>query len=221
VSREPAGAAAPTPRVCVHAWRGCLLSGVDMLVDVHGDEELPAVFLAGAEGISGWSERLQLLQVAGCCGSQTQTAQHVRLWVATGNLHVPPETLHTLGDRARTATRTLKPTTTQGAFSTAFRRASPDFQTALGYAVDAPNQANMSICSNQVRCLCTHVCARTWLWGAGRAHGSASRGARLVPAARVFVPSGVAACAGARRTCCRLNMLPVCTCEPCADCPEV
>jgi hypothetical protein len=38
----------------------------------------------------------------------------------------------------------------QDAFCTAFRRASPDFQTRFGYEVDAPNQANMAICSNQV-----------------------------------------------------------------------
>lgn len=38
----------------------------------------------------------------------------------------------------------------QAGFTGAFARASPDFQTALGYAVDPPGQANMSICSNAV-----------------------------------------------------------------------
>ena len=34
-------------------------SGVDFAIDVHGDEEIPAVFLAGFEGIPSWSEALQ------------------------------------------------------------------------------------------------------------------------------------------------------------------
>jgi hypothetical protein len=38
----------------------------------------------------------------------------------------------------------------QSSFCTAFKRASPDFQTRFGYGVDPPNQANMAICSNQV-----------------------------------------------------------------------
>lgn len=42
-------------------------SGVDMLVDVHGDEELPYCFIAGSEGIPGWSERMQLMQVRHGC----------------------------------------------------------------------------------------------------------------------------------------------------------
>lgn len=41
-------------------------AGVDMLVDVHGDEELPYCFIAGSEGIPGWSERMQLMQVCMC-----------------------------------------------------------------------------------------------------------------------------------------------------------
>ncbi|KAF8071360.1 hypothetical protein HT031_001444 [Scenedesmus sp. PABB004] len=75
-------------------------TGVDMLVDVHGDEEIPACFIAGAEGIPGWTGRLAGLQAK---------------------------------------------------FSAAFSRASPDFQTKLGYEVDAPGQADMRICSNQAR----------------------------------------------------------------------
>ena len=34
-------------------------SGVDFAMDVHGDEAIPAVFLAGFEGIPSWSEALQ------------------------------------------------------------------------------------------------------------------------------------------------------------------
>ena len=33
-------------------------SGVDFAMDVHGDEAIPAVFLAGFEGIPGWSDEL-------------------------------------------------------------------------------------------------------------------------------------------------------------------
>jgi murein tripeptide amidase MpaA len=39
-------------------------TGVDFCLDVHGDEELPYVFLAGAEGIPGWSSRLAELDTA-------------------------------------------------------------------------------------------------------------------------------------------------------------
>jgi hypothetical protein len=39
-------------------------AGVDMLVDVHGDEELPYCFIAGSEGIPGWGERMQMMQVS-------------------------------------------------------------------------------------------------------------------------------------------------------------
>ena len=37
-------------------------TGVDFCLDVHGDEELPYNFFAGAEGIPGWSDRLEGLQ---------------------------------------------------------------------------------------------------------------------------------------------------------------
>lgn len=33
-------------------------TGVDLCLDVHGDEELPYNFISGAEGIPGWSDRL-------------------------------------------------------------------------------------------------------------------------------------------------------------------
>lgn len=49
-------------------------AGVDMLVDVHGDEELPYCFIAGSEGIPGWNERMKLMQVCIMCvwaGAQT------------------------------------------------------------------------------------------------------------------------------------------------------
>lgn len=38
--------------------------GVDAFLDVHGDEELPFNFLAGAEGDPNWGPRLQHLQGA-------------------------------------------------------------------------------------------------------------------------------------------------------------
>jgi murein tripeptide amidase MpaA len=39
-------------------------TGVDAFLDVHGDEELPYNFLAGAEGCENWGPRLQHLQGA-------------------------------------------------------------------------------------------------------------------------------------------------------------
>ena len=74
-------------------------SGVDMCIDVHGDEELPYCFIAGAEGTPSWDKRKQQLQ---------------------------------------------------DSFCDAFKRSSPDFQTKVGYELDAPGAANMSICTNQV-----------------------------------------------------------------------
>ncbi len=41
-------------------------TGVDFALDVHGDEALPYNFIAGAEGIQGWNERLAGLQKAFC-----------------------------------------------------------------------------------------------------------------------------------------------------------
>jgi len=41
-------------------------TGVDLLVDVHGDEELPYCFVAGLNGIPAWDARLETLQHAFC-----------------------------------------------------------------------------------------------------------------------------------------------------------
>lgn len=41
-------------------------TGVDFALDVHGDEALPYNFIAGAEGIEGWSDRLAGLQQSFC-----------------------------------------------------------------------------------------------------------------------------------------------------------
>lgn len=73
--------------------------GVDFLVDVHGDEELPYNFLVDSRGIPAWGPRMQKLH---------------------------------------------------DTFSSAFARASPDFQTARGYPPASPNSANLAICSKQV-----------------------------------------------------------------------
>ena len=39
-------------------------TGVDLFLDIHGDEELPVVFLAGAQGTPHWGERLERLHGA-------------------------------------------------------------------------------------------------------------------------------------------------------------
>jgi murein tripeptide amidase MpaA len=41
-------------------------TGVDLALDVHGDEELPYNFIAGAESIPGWTDRMARLQDAFC-----------------------------------------------------------------------------------------------------------------------------------------------------------
>lgn len=41
-------------------------TGVDFALDVHGDEALPYNFIAGAEGIEGWTDRLAELQKSFC-----------------------------------------------------------------------------------------------------------------------------------------------------------
>ncbi|PNH05606.1 hypothetical protein TSOC_008101 [Tetrabaena socialis] len=49
-----------------HTLRAIEKEGVDMFVDVHGDEDLPHVFIAGLEGIPRWDSRLAGLQAAFC-----------------------------------------------------------------------------------------------------------------------------------------------------------
>jgi murein tripeptide amidase MpaA len=74
-------------------------TGVDFAMDVHGDEAIPANFLAGFEGIPSITER---------------------------------------------QTRLFK------LFSDTLERLSPDFQTAQGYEIPAPGQANMSMSTTQL-----------------------------------------------------------------------
>lgn len=74
-------------------------TGVDLSLDIHGDEELPYNFVSGAEGVPGWDARRAALQ-----------ARFIQRWIAIN----------------------------------------PDFQAEHGYPVDAPGQANLSMCTNQV-----------------------------------------------------------------------
>ena len=74
-------------------------SGVDFAMDIHGDEAIPANFLAGFEGIPSITERQK--------------------------------------DLFKT-------------FSDTLERLSPDFQTAKGYQVAAPGEANMSMSTTQL-----------------------------------------------------------------------
>jgi len=74
-------------------------TGVAICLDVHGDEALPYNFIAGAEGIPGWTGRQR-------------------------GLH--------------------------DTFCDAYVAASPDFQRAHGYPVDAPGAANMTMCTSAV-----------------------------------------------------------------------
>ena len=69
----------------------------DLCLDVHGDEALPYNFIAGAEGIPGYSEK-QAKDLAD--------------------------------------------------FLAAYTRASPDFQTEIGYPKTKAGKANLSMCTN-------------------------------------------------------------------------
>lgn len=69
----------------------------DLVLDVHGDETLPYNFIAGAEGIPGYTDK------------QAQD----------------------LAD-----------------FLSAYKTASPDFQTRVGYPTSQPGKANLSMCTN-------------------------------------------------------------------------
>ena len=69
----------------------------DLCLDVHGDESLPYNFIAGAEGIPGYTDK------------------------QAGNL---------------------------AAFLSAYKTASPDFQTKHGYPKNKPGTANLTMCTN-------------------------------------------------------------------------
>ena len=74
-------------------------TGVDLFYDVHGDEALPYVFLAGSQGTPSYNDRLA-----------------------------------TLRDR----------------FSEVLKLANADFQSEVGYDIDAPSAANMTVATNWV-----------------------------------------------------------------------
>lgn len=82
-----------------HALNEMARTGVDFAMDVHGDEAIPANFLAGFEGIPSWKE-----------------------------------------EQGELFTR----------FSDALLKLSPDFQTAKGYEIVKPGQANLSMSTAQL-----------------------------------------------------------------------
>ena len=87
-----------SPEVC-HVIRKMKETGVDLFYDVHGDEALPFVFLAGSQGTPSYNARLAVLR-----------------------------------DR----------------FSEVLKLASADFQSKVGYEIDAPGEANMTIATNWI-----------------------------------------------------------------------
>ncbi|KAK9832651.1 hypothetical protein WJX81_007531 [Elliptochloris bilobata] len=82
-----------------HVMRRMDELGCDLFLDIHGDEEIAANFLAGSEGVPSYNEPMAAL--------------------------------------AKT-------------FLRGFERATPDFQAKLGYEVDKPGEADMTIASNAV-----------------------------------------------------------------------
>lgn len=80
----------------------CVIAAMDadkpaLCLDVHGDEALPYNFIAGAEGIPGYTQ---------------------------------------------------KQATNLAAFLEAYKKASPDFQTKVGYGLSKPGTANLTMCTN-------------------------------------------------------------------------
>ncbi len=74
-------------------------TGVELALDIHGDEELPYNFVAGAEGTPGWDARRAALQ-----------ERFIQRWIEVN----------------------------------------PDLQAEHGYPVDAPGEANLSMCTSQI-----------------------------------------------------------------------
>lgn len=74
-------------------------TGVDLNLDIHGDEEIPYVFVTSSRGIPSFNDDLKRLEER---------------------------------------------------FTSKWQEIYPDFQTEYGYPPDAPGEANMSICSNQI-----------------------------------------------------------------------
>jgi murein tripeptide amidase MpaA len=66
LNREWASPSAAISPEVLHTLAHMQATGVDLLVDVHGDEELPYCFIAGNEGIPSWSPRLKTLQAEFC-----------------------------------------------------------------------------------------------------------------------------------------------------------
>jgi hypothetical protein len=61
--------------------------GVDMFVDVHGDEEIPMNFVSGMEGLAAWGPRLEALQgafVSSFCRANPDMQGQVRTLAGPG-----------------------------------------------------------------------------------------------------------------------------------------
>ena len=89
-----------TPETCPEVLSTIAAMDADkpvLCLDVHGDEALPYNFIAGAEGIPGYTQK------------------------QADNLE---------------------------GFLTAYKKASPDFQTVHGYPKSAPGKANLTMCTN-------------------------------------------------------------------------
>ena len=55
-------------------------TGVDLCLDVHGDEELPYNFVSGAEGIAGWTDRMAGLQDRFCVALERANPDFQRVY---------------------------------------------------------------------------------------------------------------------------------------------
>ena len=61
LNREWASPSAETSPEVLAVRNKIQTTGVDLFLDIHGDENLPYVFLAGAEGVPAWDKRMEFL----------------------------------------------------------------------------------------------------------------------------------------------------------------
>lgn len=123
-------------------------TGVDFLLDVHGDEELPANFIAGLDGIPSFDGKYFFCRVGLCLFSgqmQYMIGRCMRDCIKPYryidlNFHSAQFT-QSFADRLRGL---------QEMFTESLMRLSPDFQNKIGYGTDAPGRANLKLCSKAI-----------------------------------------------------------------------
>ena len=112
-----------------HALAKMQVTGVDLFIDVHGDEALPFAFLAGCEGTYTWGPRLEALHGA---------------FVGAYARANPDMQAVTAPHRAR------RPSQPRTAPHSPSQPRHADLQAAFGYEPDLPMKGNLAVASNAV-----------------------------------------------------------------------